>query len=326
MKAFTPLRLLILPAAILAVTPACKNNSEARNDAQWWRLEGDRVELAHDVDLLKLKLGNACAIKNQLAEAKAVVERNSDRLAELKADAGDLRGEVAYLASKTEQERDNWIRGTRAAAMGKEFGTLVGKNGRTYENVTITKITDIGIEFRHSNGSARLTAADLSVQQHAAFCLDPEVAFAALAQEKENAQIYEDWIGERIVVANEAKQAADDAAAARETERTLVAARARSEALQENFSAAAQTTSRLRQEPRSFGNSYWGGYSRTTYYYPDYVRSCYYPSYSSCTPRYRCAYGVGSYSNNRGGQGYTRQVRPLNFSQPRFTRPAVSVP
>ena len=56
MKALTPPRLLLVSAVLLTVTSGCKRNSDVRNDPEWWRLENSRMELAHDVDLLKLRL------------------------------------------------------------------------------------------------------------------------------------------------------------------------------------------------------------------------------------------------------------------------------
>jgi len=325
MKALSPLRLLALPAVILAVTPSCKKASEARNDPEWWRLEGDRVELAHSVDLLKLKMGSVTASHNELAAAANELRENSARLQELKAIATEMRGEVAYLVSRAAEERENWVRSTRAAAMGKELGTLVGRGGRSYENVVVTKITDIGIEFRHSNGSARLPAAHLTSEQQVAFCLDPEVALAALAKEKEKAKVYEDWIGGQILVANDAKAASEQAAADRQAERELVAARARSQAIEDRLSAvASERSSRLRDEPRSVGPSYWGGYYRVRSGYSRY----YYPSsYSSCNSGVRWAYGTGSCSSSRsvGSSPCQGQVRPLNFSQ-KNTSTATTVP
>ena len=321
MKALSPLRLLALPAVILAVTPSCKKTSEARNDPEWWRLEGDRVELAHKVDLLKLKMGSVTASHNEFAAAADELRENSTRLRELKAVATELRGEVAYLVSRAAEERDHWVRSTRAAAMGKELGILVGKGGRSYENVVVTKITDIGIEFRHSNGSARLSAAHLTADQQVAFCLDPEVALAALAKEKQKAKVYEDWIGGQILVANEAKAASEQEAADRQAERQLATARIRSQAIEDRTSAlASERSSRLRAEPRSVGPSYWGGYyGSRSYYRGSYGYSRYYypSSSSSCNSGVRWAYGAGNCSSNRsvGSARCQGQVRPLNFSQ-----------
>ena len=314
MKALTPLRLLALPAVILAVTPGCKKNSEARNDPEWWRLEGERVALAHSVDLLKLRMANAAAARSELAAAAAEVKENAACLDELKSYAGELRGEMAYLVAQMEEERVNSVRVVRADLSGKEIGTFVGKNGRTYENVVVTRVTDIGVEFRHAHGSARLSAADLTPQQVREFALDPQVAVAALAKEKENAAAYEEWLGAQILVANEAKAASEQAAEERATERALASARARSEAVTNriNALAASERTSRLREEPRSFGGTYWGGYYRSSRY--RYGTSYYYPN--NCNTRFRPAYGFGSCSTNYPVAGPKPVRPPVNCNRP----------
>lgn len=293
MKALSPLRLLAFPAVIFAAAPSCKNNSEARKDPEWWRLEGERVELAHRVDLLKLKMANSAANGNELAVRTGEVGQNAGRIVELKEIAGDLRDEVAQLVSAVEEQHENWIRGIRSGVVGREYATFTGKGGRSYEQVVIKKVTDVGIEIRHVHGSARLSAADLTPEQHAEFGLDPQLAYAALAQEKQDAKIYEEWLGGQIAMANEAKEAAEKAAAARRTEEILAAARARSEAIRANATAReSDRGSRLRDEPRSVG-TYWGGYygrrSYTRSYYR-YGNPVYYYSLGGCGSSGRHAY------------------------------------
>lgn len=293
MKALTPLRLLALPTVILAVVPSCKNNSEARKDPEWWRLEGERVELAHNVDLLKLKMANSAASGNELAVRTNEVGQNAARIAELKEIAGDLRDEVAQLASAVEEQQENLVRSTRAAAVGKQYVTFTGKGGRSYDQVVIKRITDVGVEIRHANGSARLSAADLTPEQNAEFGLDPQLAFAALAQEKQDARVYEEWLGGQIAMANEAKEASEKAAAAARTEAILVAARARSESIRASANAyESDGGSRLRDQPRSVG-TYWGGYSGRRYYSRSYYRygnPVYYYSVGGCGLPSRYAY------------------------------------
>jgi hypothetical protein len=325
MKALTPLRLLALPIVILAVAPSCKNNSEARKDPEWWRLEGERVELAHNVDLLKLKMSNIAANGNELTARTEEVSRNAARLAELKEIAGELRDEVAQLVSTVEEQHENWVRSTRSAAVGKEYVTFTGKGGRSFEQVVIKKITDVGVEIRHANGSARLSAADLTPAQHVEFGLDPQLAFAALAQEKENAKVYEEWLGGQIAMANEAKQDSESAASARRTEAILVAARARSEAIKASAaSVETERGSRLRDQPRSVG-TYWGGYSGRRYSrdYYRYSSPVYYYS-SGC-------YSPGRYATFKSPFGgasncrYTQHNRASGAaSVPRASTPSTS--
>ena len=303
MKALSPLRLLTVPLLVLAVLPGCKRNSEARNDPEWWRLEGERVALAHEIDLLKLRACNHEGTGGSFAAVSAEVSKNAARMDDLKDTADALREDVATLAAANAEQRDNWLRTTRAAAMGQSFASLTGANGRNYQDVVVTKITDIGIEFRHSTGSARLAAEDMSPEQHAAFGLDPNISDRALAKENAKARAYESWVDGKLVTANAAKEAAAQRAEEQQTERISAMARART-AASELASTETSSKTRLRDEPRSFGSSYRYSRGNTTWY----------PSYYGCTSRY---YYVNSLPSCYNSARFYYSARP---------RPAALVP
>lgn len=328
MKALSPLRLLALPLLALAALPSCKRNSEARNDPDWWRLEGERVALAHEVDLLKLRSSGHEGSSGNYAAISAEVSKNADHLAELKAIADGLREDVASLAAVNAEQRETWLRATRAAAVGRSFVSLSGSHGRAYQDVVITKVTDIGIEFRHSTGSARLSAEDMSPEQHFAFGLDPDISDKALAKESASAKAYESWVDDRLVTVNAAKEANARFAEEQETERVSAIARARVSASQ--LAATETSKTRLRDEPRSFGSSY--RYSRgNTTWYPSYYgcASRYYyvsPCYSRAVPYYRVGSKAGSLTKPSGcytGSNATPVAPPVRAT-PSVTTPITS--
>lgn len=313
MKALTPPRLLLVSAVLLTVTSGCKRNSDVRNDPEWWRLENSRMELAHDVDLLKLRLAKVSDTRDEMAIVNRELEGNVARISELKALQAELRRDTAAFVAAAEAERTRLIRQVRASAAGKEFDSFTGSRGRTYEKVVITKISDIGVEFRHEAGSTRLSAADLTPEQHLAFGLDPLAARKALDEEKANAAVLDAWLGERVLVANEAKARAERDAAAREAETELAAARLRSTVRDKRLaSIELPRESRLRAQPRSFGSgTYWSGsygsrsYGSRYYYKSSYSGSCYYPGFS-------CRSGAG-YATYRSPR--YRSTMPLHLRQ-----------
>jgi hypothetical protein len=311
MKAITPLRLMSLPALALAALPSCKKNVDARMDPQWWKLEADRVELVQEIKLQKLRLGEEDTLRNYAA-LKARMSKNDALLAELRDSAAALRSDVANKAAAAAAERENWIAATRAAAVGRNFATFNGSNGRVYEDVTITRVTDVGIEFRHSEGSARLSATQMRPELHDDFGLDTVAARAALEQERATARAYEAYIEDRMVVVNAQRKKDELEASERETDRIVASARARSEAYSASL-AARESTSPLRERARAFGSrgdtvwypsySYrYSRYPRTHYYYPSSGGS------SVFSGNYARAFAV---EVSGGGCGYTPRVTPV---------------
>ena len=311
MKATTPLRLMSLPALALAALPSCKRNVDARMDPQWWQLEADRVELVQEIKLQKLRLGEEGVLREHAA-LKVRMAKNEALLAELRGSAAALRSDVENMAAATAAERQNWIAATRAAAVGRNFATFPGPSGRAYEDVTITRVTDVGIEFRHSEGSARLSATQVSPELHDDFGLDTVAARAALEQERATARAYEAYIEDRMVVLNAQRKKDELEAAERETDRIVASARARSEAYSTSL-AAKESTSPLRERARAFGsrgNTVW--YPGYSYRYSRYPRNYYYYPSSSCSPVFTGNYArafAGQVSG--GGCGYTPRVTPL---------------
>ncbi len=300
MKALTPLRLLTLPLLLLAAGTGCKENSQTQSDPEWWRLEGRRMELAHQVDLLKLRLSHTDSGAAERAAICREICENEVRIAELEETASELRGGLAELTARYQAEREGLVRRLRADAVGREFSTLAGAKGRIYEKVVVTRVTDIGVEFRHEHGHARLAAVDLTPEQHVLFGIDPLAAGRALEEERRIAAIQDDILGEQVLIARRAKEEAEKAAEERETDRMLASARSRSEAAEKRFADLGDTApSRLREGPRSFGTRYWGGYTGSRYYLGN--RSSRYSAYSSysCYPSYtpRCGSGTATYRN-----------------------------
>jgi hypothetical protein len=311
MKATTPLRLVSLPVLALAVLPSCKKNVDARMDPQWWKLEADRVGLVQEIKLEKLRLGGEDIDRNYAA-LKSRISENEVLLAELRGSAAALRSEVADLAAAAAAERENWIATTRAAAVGRSFESFAGSSGRIYEGVTITRVTDVGIEFRHSEGSARLSATDLSPELHDDFGLDTTAALVALDRERASARAYEAYIEDRMVAVNAERKKDEQEAAQRETDRVVASARARSEAFSASL-AAKESTTRLRESPRAFGsrgNTTW--YPSYSYRYSRYPRNTYYYPSATCSPvmnrNFARAFAV---QVSGGGCGYSPRITPV---------------
>jgi len=319
MKAISPLRLVMLPALALVALPACKRNADARMDPDWWKLEADRVELVQEIKLQKMRVGEETAGKDY-STLTAKVAKDETLLGELKATAEAIRTDISGLAAAAQKQREAWVSDTRAGAIGRNFESLAGASGRTYQDVVVTKISDVGIEFRHSTGSARLSATELSPALHDVFALDSGDALAAIEKERSAARAYEAWIDHRMVAVDAERKETQRIAAERESDKALAAAQARSDARSASFASNDSKRSRLHDEPRAFssnrGNTTW---------YPNYYsgsRSYYYPS-SYCSPRLNGT--VGNYARAfavtvSGGCGYTPRITPVQpGGRPNYT-------
>jgi len=267
--------------------PACREKSEARLDPEWLRLEAERVKLAHEVELVNLRLSKVENHDVELAERSAGLDEEVAMLALLKEKAGLLKSELEQRSAQFERERSDLLRSIRSEATGRSFERLAGASGRTFEKVVITRVTDVGIEFRHATGSARLAAAELTSSQQGMFGIDPGIAGEALQEETAIAKAYDTWVDERVAVSS-AREKAEQA----EQAELLAAEAARPRSAQVVASVESART-RLRDEPRDMGRS------RYTTWYPN-SYSYYGSRYSYATPT---PYAVRSYPNIRVASG-----------------------
>ncbi|WP_193210501.1 hypothetical protein [Luteolibacter marinus] len=260
---------------IMLALPGCRKNSEARTDPAWWTLETERLELAQKVELLKVKLSKVENRHQDVDGMVAELKQETDRRARLEDQVAALSAEVAELSSCFKRDREEWIRVARGKAMGRTFATFSGAGGKTYQDVEITAITDIGVEFKHATGSARLAATDLTWEQQAEFGVDPREAQEALVAERENAKAYGSWVDNRVASAMAKKEAAEAARVA------AAPVKVRPQPVVASTSSSS-SGSRLRDQARSFGRG-------NTIWYPSYTRVRYPYGYG-------VSYGSRSYS------------------------------
>jgi hypothetical protein len=278
-----------VPVLALLAMPGCRETAEARMDPEWLRLEAERVKLAHQVELMNLRLAKVENRDGEWAQRSAGLDQDVALRALLEEKVGTLKSEVAERIVQVERERSELLQALRLESAGRSFDQLAGARGRTFEKVVITRVTDVGIEFRHATGSARLAAAELTSTQQGMFGIDPGIAGEALQQEKAVAQAYESWVDERVAVSNDREKA-------REAE--LLAAEAARPRPQPVVASVAAASTRLRDKPREMGRERY-----TTWYPYSYSRS----RYSYCRPGYTYGtpspYSVRS-SPNISGIGY----------------------
>lgn len=119
-------------------------------------------------------------------ETAAAMAGSAQRKSELLAERDGLRASIAAMEVAFSDYRAAYRRKTWAKAVGQEVGNLAIRGGREYRQVTITKVTDVGLEIRHEHGIARIQAPDLDSDWQDRFQWDDEERRARLKEESES--------------------------------------------------------------------------------------------------------------------------------------------
>lgn len=130
----------------------------------------------------------------ELAELEIRVESSretlgkTETLRQMKLVLEDTRQRLLSASAALEVDfmsyRADYRRKTRAAAVGESLGNLVLRGGREYQQATITRVTDVGLEIRHVDGIARIQAPDLGPQMQDRFQWSDEDRRKVLEAEK----------------------------------------------------------------------------------------------------------------------------------------------
>jgi hypothetical protein len=107
------------------------------------------------------------------------------RLDQLQKSLGELNTEVAFLESSFKNYRSEYIRKSRAAAVGEEIRNLKLRDGREYPKSTILLVTEVGLEIRHEHGISRVQAPDLSQEFQERFQWSDEERRQRLKEEED---------------------------------------------------------------------------------------------------------------------------------------------
>lgn len=273
MKGRVSVAMLAWAFVVVAGSGGCRRQEPVALRSECMRLEADRIELAQRVELLRLRLDGIEARERELAVREMERTRAERRRDGLVARAVALRAGIEAESARFAELRAGRLRGNREAAAGRAFAVFQGAGGRVYRDVVIQRVSDIGIEFRHASGSARLAAAELTAAQRDAFGLEAELANEALAAERRTAEAYAAWVDRKL-----ARAAPRDSEAGRPATAAVSTAQA-----WPGFRGS------LRDRPRSFGN-------RSSWPSPAGVRTVWYHVVPVFQPPFRDA---GGYRNLR---------------------------
>lgn len=116
----------------------------------------------------------------------ARLETLRQRQAALEISRTQVSGAIVALDENFSRYRADYRRKEWEGAIGESLGTLTIRGGRAFQQATITRVTDVGLEIRHEHGIARIQAPDLDPKMQDRFQWSDEERRSRLEKEREN--------------------------------------------------------------------------------------------------------------------------------------------
>jgi len=170
-------KILILPSVFLSLV-SCKEERKAENIRE--------SALAEQALALEVQLSK---IQRQLLEEENVRLKQSIEQAALLSEVKDLLKErmdpdkaKPVMMSEAEKSTHDTLEARRLArleAQGEKHAALTTVSGVAYRDLVISRITDIGVIFRHEGGLSRVPFTDLSAAWQERFYYDEALALRA---------------------------------------------------------------------------------------------------------------------------------------------------
>lgn len=196
--------LAVIGSGICLLSVNCGSD---KDEASWWRLESQRVELGQQLALKAYKLSQASGSDHKaFDELNASVQRSKEVLANLQQRRDSLESELTSYESQLPKARENFLRDHRQKLIGKSFESLKATSGREYKSATVAQIDDAGVVIRHEFGSSRIRVNDLDSEQQRFFGLDKSLAIAAEAKERQQGLAYEEWVDKHLTLVKDAEK------------------------------------------------------------------------------------------------------------------------
>ena len=119
-------------------------------------------------------------------ELSAKLETFRQRQAMLEKSKVQAGAVIAALEESFSRYRADYRRKEWEGAIGESLGTLTIRGGRAFQQTSITRVTDVGLEIRHEHGIARIQAPDLDLKLQDRFQWSDEERRSRLAKERED--------------------------------------------------------------------------------------------------------------------------------------------
>lgn len=109
-----------------------------------------------------------------LKAAADQARESASRLVSLRQRLKSAEAELLAVEKGFRAYRDQYRKQVRLAAVGEELSELKSRGGRTYSEVTVTRVSADGVDFKHSHGIGRLAPDDLDAAWVERFQFHPE--------------------------------------------------------------------------------------------------------------------------------------------------------
>lgn len=153
-------------------------------------------------------------ISSDLDSAVAVNKSNVIQVSERRAEISAIEDTIEALEATFEDYKNQYRAKVRNGAEGMKMDELKTRSGEVFSDVDVTKVTAIGIEFRHRDGHKRIAFDELSdeLQEHYQFDgkqMLAEMKREAAVRKKHDTEVAasneaaDDMAAEQKVIANE---------------------------------------------------------------------------------------------------------------------------
>ncbi len=144
--------------------------------------------------------------RRELADTLGRLDSQLERLEQEESDLQEeLRTIRAEVASVRAAKRAAAVASRREAAVGSSVEVLETRGG-DYRDVTILKVSDIGLHIRHASGVARVGFDELSGELQEKYGYDPELAQQQLEEEQERQRVMAEAMDAELAEAAEAEE------------------------------------------------------------------------------------------------------------------------
>lgn len=126
------------------------------------------------------------AAEFEVCEGKLVDQRL--QLDSLQTRSAALKTSLLAVGDSYEKYRTTYRKGIWDAAANEKMPELVLRSGRRYQDVTIQRVTAVGLEISHSDGNARVSASDLDGKWQERFQWKNDERLEVLKRESEALQ------------------------------------------------------------------------------------------------------------------------------------------
>ena len=137
-----------------------------------------------EIEELRVRKDRNERVLNANIEIFTRLETLRQRQAALEESENEVRESITAMESAFTRYRADYRRKAWAGASGESLGTLAIQGGRVFQQVSIARVTEVGLEIRHECGTARIQAPDLDLKMRDRFQWSDEERRSRLEEER----------------------------------------------------------------------------------------------------------------------------------------------